>query len=592
MLGRVLVIAGIALAVEARAANFLVNSSVSGAFDALPGDGVCEATPGMGDCTLLAAVQETNALSGSDTISLPPGTYSPRPILDVRDAVIISGAGAATTFIRADAPGTLMEFYNQDITLRGLTLTGGHGINVGGALTNYDGNVTLIDCVVSGNSAFNVGGGLYNDASATMTIIGTRVTGNGALNVGGGVYNHGRMLILGSTIDHNSVLNVGGGLENEGTVEIVNSTVSHNSREGLWNEGSMVVRSSTIVDNPGAGIIDVDYDYQPQPSPTVLHNTLVLRNGTDTYGGVLGTFGAPYFDLVGSSASGVTLGPFAMNGGSTPTFALLPGSTAIDAGSPDAPGASDDACPPTDQRGVSRSQGGRCDVGAYEVTPCGNGVLDDGEECDDGANQNGDGCDANCTITRCGNGIVTAGEQCDDGNLDAGDCCTPTCALAVVEPTEPAAPSGAQVKVRLGAGGRFDWQWRGAGDAPRAIFGDPTAGTSYSLCLIDTSGATPALVSSIALPAGSGWVARVGSFSYRTTAASPGRIVKAKLKAGRPGRGKIKLQGTAPEVRLGRLPLVTPVRVLLVRGDGAVVWGATYDSSRRNRGTEFWATSR
>ena len=42
------------------------------------------------------------------------------------------------------------------------------------------------------------------------------------------------------------------------------------------------------------------------------------------------------------------------------SMALLFGSAAIDAG--------DNAvCPATDQRGVTRPQGGQCDVGAFEV---------------------------------------------------------------------------------------------------------------------------------------------------------------------------------------------------------------------------------
>ena len=56
----------------------------------------------------------------------------------------------------------------------------------------------------------------------------------------------------------------------------------------------------------------------------------------------------------------VLLGALADNGGPTHTHALMAGSVAIDA----ADGA---ACPPTDQRGVSRV--GPCDVGAYEFTP-------------------------------------------------------------------------------------------------------------------------------------------------------------------------------------------------------------------------------
>jgi hypothetical protein len=57
------------------------------------------------------------------------------------------------------------------------------------------------------------------------------------------------------------------------------------------------------------------------------------------------------------------LGPLQDNGGPTLTQALLPGSPAIDAGSP--------ACPPpdTDQRGVPRPQGAACDIGAYEFVP-------------------------------------------------------------------------------------------------------------------------------------------------------------------------------------------------------------------------------
>jgi hypothetical protein len=53
------------------------------------------------------------------------------------------------------------------------------------------------------------------------------------------------------------------------------------------------------------------------------------------------------------------LGPLANNGGPTQTLALLSGGPAIDAGS-------DMACPPIDQRGISRPQGPHCDIGAFE----------------------------------------------------------------------------------------------------------------------------------------------------------------------------------------------------------------------------------
>ena len=60
---------------------------------------------------------------------------------------------------------------------------------------------------------------------------------------------------------------------------------------------------------------------------------------------------------------------------------------------------------------------------------CGDGVMDAGEECDDGNMADGDGCSANCTIEQpvCGNGKVEGNEMCDDGNMTPGDGCEPDC---------------------------------------------------------------------------------------------------------------------------------------------------------------------
>ncbi|MBN2724748.1 MAG: SUMF1/EgtB/PvdO family nonheme iron enzyme [Deltaproteobacteria bacterium] len=62
---------------------------------------------------------------------------------------------------------------------------------------------------------------------------------------------------------------------------------------------------------------------------------------------------------------------------------------------------------------------------------CGNGHLDEGEQCDDGNLENGDGCDALCawddSTNLCGDGIVQDDEDCDDGNRMSGDGCSSVC---------------------------------------------------------------------------------------------------------------------------------------------------------------------
>src|SRR5687768_13077564 len=51
---------------------FVVNSTVD-SVDALPGNMVCATASGA--CTLRAAIQESNAMAGDNTIELPAGTY-------------------------------------------------------------------------------------------------------------------------------------------------------------------------------------------------------------------------------------------------------------------------------------------------------------------------------------------------------------------------------------------------------------------------------------------------------------------------------------------------------------------------------------
>jgi HYR domain len=136
----------------------------------------------------------------------------------------------------------------------------------------------------------------------------------------------------------------GGGLDNEGgTVSISNSTFANNLASdggGLYNSGTVSISNSILVGNTSddcfGGVSDQGYN---------------LEGATSC--GFTGTG-----DLQKTDAK---LDPSRLqnNGGPTQTIALLASSPAID----HIPAAN---CPATDQRGVSRLPGERCDIGAFE----------------------------------------------------------------------------------------------------------------------------------------------------------------------------------------------------------------------------------
>jgi fibro-slime domain-containing protein len=89
------------------------------------------------------------------------------------------------------------------------------------------------------------------------------------------------------------------------------------------------------------------------------------------------------------------------------------------------------------------------DLALVEAPPppfCGDGALNDDEQCDDGGTDPGDGCSSNCLVVEqgyscptpgsrcelvavCGDSLLILDEGCDDGNAVSGDGCTQTCAL-------------------------------------------------------------------------------------------------------------------------------------------------------------------
>jgi len=75
---------------------------------------------------------------------------------------------------------------------------------------------------------------------------------------------------------------------------------------------------------------------------------------------------------------------------------------------------------------VEVCDGGNCDYACFrDPTLCGNGVLEAGEECDEGnanAETPGAPCRTDCMLPRCGDGVVDAGEECDRTPGCLSDC--------------------------------------------------------------------------------------------------------------------------------------------------------------------------
>lgn len=428
----------------AGAATFTVDSTAD-AVDAVL-DGTCASAAGA--CTLRAAVQEANATAGPDTIVLPAGTYlltiagtgedrAATGDLDVIDDLTITGAGAATTLIDGNSIDRVLDVIGTAaLAVSGVTVQNGSAAQ-GGGLHAVTGTLSLTDVVVRGNHA-SVGGGLF---AGNATLTRCTVSGNSTEITGGGIASTtGTMTIDHTTISGNTgTLYLGGGgvaTTGDAVLTVRDTTISGNGIGGLLNlaycnpppfvscfDGSTVTLNNVTI----ADTLDHFNPFGLFGSTTVANSIVrqctgaVFSHGHNVV--QIGSCGGDPSDRGGGDPR---LGPLQDNGGPTATRAILPGSPAIDSGNPAVPGSGGDACEADDQRGVARPFGAACDSGAFEAT-CGNGVVDPGEECDDGNRVDGDGCDSNCTRTACGNGILTAGEDCDDGNLTAGDCCSPAC---------------------------------------------------------------------------------------------------------------------------------------------------------------------
>jgi CSLREA domain-containing protein len=261
--------------------NFIVNITAD-AVDANPGDGICEIALGSGLCTLRAAIQEGNALSGEDTITLPSGFYTltiggvnedaaATGDLDITDNLIINGAGEEVTVIDGNALDRVLSVNNaSQVAISMVTIRNGNiSDEYGGGIYN-SGVLTLTNSAVSNNLASTsnrtvLGGGIFN--SNILALINSRISDNTvSLNHdgwggGGGVSTLGSALtLIDSAVISNTttgLMSHGGGIYAEGMLVITNTVVSGNSAEreggGIVISGAMANLTDSVVSNNNGG---------------------------------------------------------------------------------------------------------------------------------------------------------------------------------------------------------------------------------------------------------------------------------------------------------------------------------------------------
>lgn len=192
--------------------------------------------------------QALYAASAGSVVRACEGTYVGAfvawvPITLVAEGeVTLDGGDAGTTL--TVVPGT---------TIRGITVTGGHGTDGGGIAVEGPGELTVEDCVITLNRADGAGGGL-RASGATVWLSGTDVVGNEA-GSGGGIDGFDAEIYLGdSTVRGNSAVYGGGGLHLRNAI-VSQGTVSDNvadSGGGIEADGTGSIRSVAVTGNAAA----------------------------------------------------------------------------------------------------------------------------------------------------------------------------------------------------------------------------------------------------------------------------------------------------------------------------------------------------
>ncbi len=418
------------VATQGFALTFDVDTTADGP-DNIPGDGICATV--IGPCSLRAAIEEANALTGAHTINLPQGYYHagdhvitanisirgpsgisahdrPGVIGGGPTFTIESGARLTMTDVsisfgeNTDGPGCVLNEGELELTNVGLYACTG---TLGGAITNIF-RLTMTGCDVEDSEGW-YGGGLLNDtATATLTEVAFRR--NSALTGdGGAIRNAGTLSLTDCWLDDNEAWGNGGGLATYTLLSLVKLTRVTVSRNVAGSQGGgiraagddgLTLTNVTIHSNSAGGVggglylgygthglINVtiygnaDDGLATGPSAAVqvvntlfynfpLYTNCLLTSPISSYGHNLEVSG----DTCGLNGPGDLVNVAHISTSAVGLHGGFGETVPLVEGSPGIDDGDAALAPPTDQRGVRRYDGdgdgtATADIGAYEYGP-------------------------------------------------------------------------------------------------------------------------------------------------------------------------------------------------------------------------------
>lgn len=257
------------------------------------------------------------------------------------------------------------------------------------------------------------------------------------------------------------------------------------------------------------------------------------------------------------------------------------------------------------------------------TTPCGNGVLDPGEDCDDGGTVDGDCCSATCTFEpvgspcddgeqcttgdACSSGACAGtslpdGSTCDDGSACTTDACASGACVGTSAPAvvckQPMEAGKAFLQLLDKANDRNDkvsFKWTRGQATAFGELGSPDVSDDYDVCIY---GPADAFVLGLKAPGGgtcSGrpcWKKADGrNFTYVDKGADPDGIGKLQVVAGPDGRAKLQVSGAGPNLGMPALSGVSLPLKVQVRSRNGSCWGSTFSQATKKDAEQIKAKS-